>query len=291
MIINFGSINIDYVYRVSEMPAPGETLSAKSFERFLGGKGINQSIAIQKSGGEVAHVGAVGPDGDWVCGKIKEHGIALDLVTQVEASTGHAVIMVDDAGENQIVIFSGANLELTFDQIDGVLRSFEGEDNWILLQNETNLTAEIAMKAKVKGFKVAYAAAPFEAEAAWEMIGAIDLLAVNEIEAKQLSDHLGVALDEKIIPDVLITKGAAGAEFRSKGSVITQAAYKVAPTDTTGAGDTFLGYALAGIDAGLPLDQALRRASAAAAIQVTRPGAAEAIPQAREVADFLADRA
>ncbi len=281
---------MDYVYRVSAMPAPGETLAAKSFERFLGGKGVNQSIAIHKSGGDVAHVGAVGPDGDWVLGKIKEQGLSLSLIQEVTASTGHAVILVDDEGENQIVIYSGANLELTFDQIDDVLNSFESKDNWILLQNETNLTAEIAMKAKVKGFKVAYAAAPFEAEAAWEMIGAVDLLAVNEGEAAQLSEHLGVALDEKIIPHVLITKGAAGAEFRAKGQVFEQSAFGVAATDTTGAGDTFLGAFLANYCEGVEANDALRFASAASAIQVTRAGAAEAIPSKAEVETFLKER-
>jgi len=117
MIYNFGSINVDHVYRVEHLPAPGETIAASQHQTFLGGKGINQSIAISRAHGEIRHIGAIGPDREWVIRQIEDAGIKTDYISIVAAPTGHAIINVDDDGENAIVIFSGANLCLTEEQI------------------------------------------------------------------------------------------------------------------------------------------------------------------------------
>ena len=290
MILNFGSINIDHVYRVARMPAPGETLPVQSYERFLGGKGANQSIAIAKSGGTVRHIGAVGADGDWALAKLNAAGVTPGLVARVDAPTGHAVICVDDQGENQILICGGANHALTQPQVIGALDGIAGLGHWVLLQNETNLTTEIVRQAKARGFRVAYSAAPFVAAQTLPLLENIDLLAVNALEAEALATALNVGLDDLPVPSLLMTRGKDGALFRAEGETLEQPAFQVDPVDTTGAGDTFLGAFLAHLTTGNDPADALRFASAASALQITRPGAADAIAAVSEVERFLEER-
>jgi len=290
MIFNFGSINVDHVYRVAQMPSPGETVAAVSYQKLLGGKGINQSIAIAKAGQVPVHVGAVGSDDDWTICEVKKFGIDTTHIARSSQPTGHAVIYVDDAGENQIVIFGGANQDLHKVQIETAFKTSAGGDHWVLLQNETNLLTGIVDLAKAADFKVAYGAAPFVADTVARLIGRIDLLAVNEIEARETAGLLGVAVSEIAVPEILITRGSKGAEFYSHGRVHYQPAFSVDAVDTTGAGDTFLGSFLAHYCHGAPAEQSLRYASAASALQVIRPGAAAAIPARNEVEQFLNDR-
>ncbi|MEO1161510.1 MAG: ribokinase [Pseudomonadota bacterium] len=287
MIFNFGSINVDHVYRVAEMPLPGETLTAGSYRKLLGGKGINQSIAIARAGEVPVHVGAVGSDDQWTLDQVKNFGIDTGHIVQSAHPTGHAVIYVDDAGENQIVIFGGANQDLQPAQIDTAFKSCDGDNHWVLVQNETNLLADIVDQAKTAGFRIAYSAAPFIAETVAELIDKIDLLAVNEVEAQATARLLGVAVSQIAVPEILITKGSKGAEFHSHGETHHHPAFQVDAADTTGAGDTFLGSFLAGHSQGTEIDQSLRYASAASALQVTRPGAAVAIPAREDVEIFL----
>ena len=287
MILNFGSINLDLVYRVPHMPAPGETLSATDHQRHLGGKGVNQSIAASHAGAAVRHIGCVGEDGAWVRDQMTGFGLSLEDIQTVSAPTGHAVICVDDAGENQIIIASGANLEFTARQIETSLDQADPNTDWVICQNETNLVHELADMAASKGFKIAYSAAPFDAEHAIPMLDKITLLAVNEGEAAALE----LALDQDprtlALPYLLITKGGDGAEVITPDKTYTQSSFPVTPVDTTGAGDTFLGAFVAELTQTEDPAAALRFASAAAAIQVTRPGAAPAIPKRAEVLDFL----
>jgi len=283
-IYNLGSINIDHAYHVPNLPRPGETVAAAELITGLGGKGANQSIAIARAGGQVAHIGAVGQDGAWTVEALRAAGVDTGAVRVTDVPTGHAMITVDAAAENTIVLFPGANTQIEEPQIAVALRKAV-PGNWLLLQNETNAGVAAARMARDKGLRVAYCAAPFDAAAVAEILPFADLLSVNEGEAAQVRAKLpGAALAGC---DLLVTYGARGAAFISSDRSVNAAAFKVDPVDTTGAGDTFLGYALAGFDAGLTIETALRRASAAAALQVTRPGAAEAIPTAREVIDFL----
>ena len=291
MIFNFGSINIDHVYRVADMPQPGETITAISHEKFLGGKGINQSIAIAKAGGEVTHIGAVGTDGDWALEQIKSFDVATNHIMQLDNFTGHAIIYVDDNGENQIVISGGTNQQLTLEQIEKSLHNANPDSDWVLLQNETNLAEEIVTLAKSKGLRIAYAAAPFVAEVTIKLIDKIDLLAVNEVEASSIAKSLSTSISEIPVKQTLITKGSHGCELILKNNSYTQSAFEVTAVDTTGAGDTFLGSFLARITDGESSEEALRYASAASAIQVTRNGAAPAIPHKNEVIKFLDSQA
>lgn len=286
-IHNLGSINIDHSYRLDHLPAPGETIAARTLVTGLGGKGANQSIAIARAGGAVRHIGAIGPEGQWTVDRLAADGVDVSHVARGEVPTGHAIIAVDDAAENAIILFSGANRQVTANQVGLAIRQANPGD-WLLLQNETSAGVEAARLARGRGLKVCYCAAPFDPEAVRDILPVTDLLSVNEVEEAQLRAALPQGALDGI--DRLVTYGSRGAAYITGAAATRVDAFKVAPVDTTGAGDTFLGYSLSGIDAGQPLDVALTRASAAAAIQVTRPGAAEAIPMGGEVDAFLAER-
>lgn len=286
-IVNVGSINIDNAYRVTRHPAPGETILDKGYLRGLGGKGANMSLAAAAAGAGVRHVGAVGADGEWCRDKLAAAGVDVEDLAVIDVETGHAVIMVDDAGENIIVVHSGANHALTMLAIEAAIaRAAPGD--WLLLQAETNLVPEAAHAARAAGLRVAYAAAPFEAGAAAKMLPLADLLAVNEVEGAQLARATGRPVEDLGAGALLMTLGRRGAVFMAEGRRIVCPAFEVEAVDTTGAGDTFLGFFLAGLDQGAEPAFALRRASAAAALQCTRPGAGEAIPMADEVDRLVA---
>ncbi|MEM6985282.1 MAG: ribokinase [Pseudomonadota bacterium] len=283
-VFNYGSINIDHVYRVPVFVQPGETRAVSSYQRFLGGKGANQSLALARAGASVAHVGAVDTDSEWVIDELRASGVEVDAIARIETPTGHAIIQVDDAGENCILIAAGANGCLDLESLDAVLRAADEQD-WLLLQNETNQVVEAGRLAKQRGLKVAYNPAPFDADATAEMLPNLSLLIVNGSEFDALTASLGDALPSDI--DLLITHGAQGAEIRADGDQLFVPARKVDVVDTTGAGDTFIGYFLASVGAGLDRVSALERATAASALCVGKAGAAVSIPSAEAVDKLL----
>lgn len=290
MIFNLGSINIDHFYRVPHLPAPGETLAASGYAMGLGGKGANQSAAAAKAGAKVAHIGAVGAEGVWARDRLQGWGVNVDHVAVIDGPSGHAIINVDDGGENNIVLFPGANRAMPFELVERALAGASAGD-LLILQNETAHQAEAAALAQAKGMQVIYSAAPFDVAAVRAVLGQVTVLALNAVEAEQLCAALGCGLDRIEVPEILVTRGAQGAEWHSRaGGHAAAAALKVAAVDTTGAGDTFAGYFAAGRDRGLAPQAALEWAGAAAALKVTRRGTADAIPIAAEVAAFLADR-
>ena len=289
-IYNYGSINLDLVYRVTHLPQPGETLSSLSLEKGLGGKGANQSVAIAKAGGTVFHLGAVCSDGDKLLQQMSDAGVDVTHVASLDDATGHAVIYVDDEAENAIVLHPGANEAHSLSVVEkGLCKASQGD--WLLMQNETKWIRQAAALEITSRMKTAFAAAPFNPDVVDDVLGHIDLLAVNEIEAEQLKQSLPHRTDDLNSIDMLVTRGADGAEFRGRdGTTIRVPAFSVNAVDTTGAGDTYLGYFLACLDAGLSIEPAMTRASAASALQVTKPGASEAIPDAKAVDIFLDER-
>lgn len=288
-IYNLGSINIDYFYQVPRLVLPGETIAASAFHFGLGGKGANQSIAAARGGASVFHIGAVGPDGEWALERLDNFGVNTDNVASLEIPTGHAIITVDPEGENAIVIYSSANVALAEEQIEEALSS-ANEGDFCILQNETNLAPFTAQMAKERGMRVVYSAAPFDENHVREMLPHIDILVVNEVEATQLAEALETNPDELPISQVLITRGSGGAVFRSSEGEVEVPAFDVVPIDTTGAGDTYLGFFVAGLDAGMDTKGAMTFASAGAAIQVMRSGTGDAIPELLEVKAFLEER-
>lgn len=278
-----GSINVDHVYRVPHLVAPGETLSADSLTTMLGGKGANQSIAAALAGAQVHHIGAVGPDGGWTLEVLREFGVNVDSVSQPDIPTGHAIITVDPSGENAIILFSGANVAQNDVTIAKAL-SEAGPQDILLLQNETSNQALAARIAQGRGLRVIYSAAPFDAQAVRAVLPHISILVVNEIEAAQLVQE-GVSVDRPMI----VTRGADGADYRAvSGETVTVSAYPVTPVDTTGAGDCFIGSVAAALDLGDDIKAALRYGAAASAIQVTREGTSQAMPRRDEVLAFMA---
>jgi ribokinase len=191
--------------------------------------------------------------------------------------------MVDAlSGENQIVLSPGANDQLQLDMIAPFLASALPQD-WALSQNETNLTTSFLTAAKNKGMKICYSAAPFVAEITASLLPLVDLLIVNHIEAAALTAHQGCSADALGVPHLIITSGAKGADYCGDHGSFHVPAPKVEPVDTTGAGDTYLGYVLAGIDAGQTMQDAMHDAAQAAALQVARHGASAAIPRRDEI--------
>lgn len=286
-IWNLGSINIDRVYRLDSLPQPGETLTSRGHDSGLGGKGANQSVAAAQAGAVTHHLGAMGSGDDWVIERLAEKGVGTDHVARMaDQVTGHAIIMVDAQAENAIVIHPGANRAIDDDRLAQALVGI-GPSDTLLIQNETNGQVAAAEAANAAGARVIYSAAPFDLEAVRQILPHVTILAMNEGEAAQLFAAMPGDLP---VQGLLITRGSKGAEYRdlTNGQTHEQASFKVTPVDTTGAGDTFAGYFAAGLDAGLAIPDALRRASAAAALQVTRPGAGDAIPSAAEVDAFLA---
>ncbi|MBT9385697.1 ribokinase [Pseudooceanicola sp. CBS1P-1] len=281
---NLGSVNADMVFRVPHMPAPGETLSATGYQKGLGGKGANMSVAATRAGSHVEHIGAVGEDGLWMKERLAGYGVGTTHLAELPGPTGQAIIYLDAEGENQIVLLAGSNTEISEAAIASALEGARAGDIAVF-QNETNGQQAFARAVKARGLRLAYAAAPFDAAAVAAVLDQLDILVMNEVEARQLQDATGLAPEALPVAEVLVTLGAKGCRrFDTvSGQVQDVPAPKVTPVDTTGAGDTFTGYLLAGLDQGLSMEEAITLAQKAAAVMVTRLGTADVIPTRAEI--------
>lgn len=288
-IWNLGSINADLVYAVPHLPEAGETLAASELQKFLGGKGANMSVAAARAGAQVSHIGAVGSDGRWARDRLTEYGIDTRHIAEVDGPTGHAIIAVDAQGENLIVLLPGANHAVEKQQLTQALGKAQAGD-LLVMQNETNAQVEAAKLGRDLGLTVCYAAAPFQAEAVQAVLPYLDFLILNEIEAEQLQAASGLAPSDLPVEHVIVTLGAKGARYHQRGHDPQEfEAHKVTAVDTTGAGDTFTGYVLAGMDRGMPMAQAIAQANRAAALMVMRHGTADVIPNLKEVHEAQLD--
>jgi ribokinase len=294
-IFNFGSINIDHVYQVPHLVRPGETLGASHYQQVLGGKGANQSIALAKANCDVLHVGAIAQRDQVLLEQLDQAGVNTAHIALLTTATGHAIIQVDAQAENAIVLFPGANHGLTCEQVNQVLDDATTQD-WVLLQNETNQIDTIIQAAKQRDLTLIYNPAPMNRSLVEKQLTHIDILIVNEGEAKDLAGVDQIAQAQQFLQQkypqltIILTLGAQGVRYLPAGHPeqnIQVSAFKVDAIDTTAAGDTFIGYCLAGFAAKLPIEQVLTQACAASAICVTRPGASSAIPDHGEVQAFL----
>jgi ribokinase len=292
-VINFGSINVDHVYQVEHFVQPGETLASSHYERLLGGKGANQSIALAKAGSEVRHVGKINQEDAPFKQVMIKQNINCKHVSCTDSPSGHAIIQVTPSGENAIVLFGGANHELTNQDIIEALEDSKSVD-WVLTQNETNAIDEVLKQAKAKGLKVAFNPAPMTESVKKLPHECIDLLIVNEVEAQEISGCTELEQMEDYFrqdwpaTEVIITLGKVGACMLRKDRTITVPAYEVDAIDTTAAGDTFIGFFLSAYSEHCDAKTALTRACAASAIAVTQLGAARSIPDTKQVDHFLA---
>ncbi len=290
-ILNFGSMNLDYVYSVPHFVQPGETLSATHRSICFGGKGLNQSIALARAGVQVFHGGCVGAGGESLCSLLRENGVDVSLLASVQEMQGHTVIQVNPQGENCILLFGGSNRCVTESQILSTLASFSPGD-WLVLQNEISGLEILLREAHRKGMVTVLNPSPFEDSIRSLDLGNLSWMLVNEIEVAQLTGTSDPEAAFSILHtqypglSLLVTLGSHGSvAFRQtpKGTEIAKEdALSVKCVDTTGAGDTYTGYFLAGLIQGLSLQESMHQASLAAAISVTRPGAADSIPWRKE---------
>ena len=290
--MNFGSLNLDYVYEVEHFVQPGETLSATSQTVKAGGKGLNQSIALRRAGAEVWHAGCMGTGGDRLEELLRKNGVHTEYIRPVPTLQGNAMIQVNAQGENCILLFGGSNQCVTEAQIDETISAFAPGD-WLLLQNEVNLVGRMVDKATEKGLMIALNPSPFDRKLDAVDYGKLSWLLMNEIEAEQLTGETDPAAAWTALHQqyprvsVLITLGVKGSmAWRvQQGTIETrfQPALPVQAVDTTAAGDTYTGYFISGLMEGLPLQICMERAARASAIAVTRPGAADSIPDKNEV--------
>ena len=287
-IINFGSINIDHVYRVPHLVKPGETLSSLDLVTGLGGKGANQSVAIARAGVSVAHVGRVFKGDRWAVELLASTGVDTDNIALIEGASGHAIIQVDDQGENAIVLHGGANQSFSIADIESALNHNQ-QARYLLMQNETNLLAEAFELAQAKGIKIVLNPAPMTDNIKDLPLAKLDTLIVNQGEAEALCGAADIDQMTQqmaaLAPQtrVVVTLGGDGAMLLANGEVTHINSPSVDVVDTTGAGDTFVGYFLAGVAEGMNDYDALQRACLAGSIAVTRQGAITAIPDRSEV--------
>jgi len=291
-IVNFGSLNIDKVYSVPHFVSAGETLSSTNYEEFPGGKGLNQSIALAKAGAEVYHAGKIGKDGLFLKDILSESNVNIDWIDEIGNTTGHAIIQVSSSGENCILLFGGANKEITIDQINHILANFS-QDDLLLLQNEINNLEYIVEKAHQKGLKIVLNPSPIDETMIKLDFSKIDYLILNEIEAKAITgENMNDKIFQKLLSlnnqlKIVLTLGTEGVIYKDSVQEHRQPSYKVDAVDTTAAGDTFLGYFLSQISQHTDIKKSLQIAAKAASIAVTRKGAASSIPTWQEVIETI----
>lgn len=296
-VLCFGSLNIDYTYKVDHFVGKGETLSSESLQVFSGGKGLNQSIALAKAGADTYHAGAIGEDGRFLLKIMEDAGVHTEYVAELpDVRTGNAIIQNDREGDNCILLYGGANQAVTQEQVDEVLSHFQAGD-FLVLQNEINELEYIVRKAHEKKMKIVLNPSPMNEKVTALPLDFVDYFMLNEVEAGQIlgravqDGYDGEALASALLarfPDaaVVLTLGGDGSVYMNREKTIRQPVYKVKAVDTTAAGDTFTGFFIGGIMNGLTVNEAMDQASRAAAIAVTRQGAAPSIPLLEEVKQF-----
>lgn len=286
--INFGSLNIDYVYRVPRFVQPGETLSSLDLSVGCGGKGLNQSVALAQAGAETYHAGLLGDGAEFLREKLLEKGVRCEYLRRYPGANGHAIIQVNEQGQNCILLYPGTNHALTRALIDEVLDRFAAGDV-LLLQNETNELSYLMEAASARALRVALNAAPMTKAVPQYPLHLLKWLLVNETEGAALTGQTDTACIADALADrlpqteIVLTLGTEGAIYRCGAERVFVPARRVAAVDTTAAGDTFTGYFLAARAEGKDAEYAMRLATAASAIAVTRHGAADSVPTLAEV--------
>lgn len=289
-IVVIGSINIDIVFHVDYFVKPKETISSRSMDRFLGGKGLNQAIALSKAYPEVKLFANISSKDNSLEEEIKALGVDTSLIENVDGDTGTAFIQVDPSGENCIILNKGVNHRFTKDRIESVLSSFH-EGDLIVLQNEINELETIIKSAKMKGLKIAFNPSPFDSRILDLPLQDVDYLIFNEVEGSMLShfsepDKILKTLHNRYPNTVLVlTLGKIGVMAQQANMTYEMAGLKVEAVDSTAAGDAFTGYFLAGVQKGLSMAEALEMANVAGALTVTKRGASLSIPSLQEVLD------
>ncbi len=291
-VLNIGSLNLDYVYNVDHIILPGETEATGGLNLYLGGKGINQSMALAKAGVEVYHGGMIGEDGQPFLDACHQYGVQDRYIRKIDEKTGHTIIQIDKHAQNSILLYGGANQCLTKEYVDEVLADFDANDI-LLLQNEVNLLPYIVDQAYAKGMTIALNPSPYNEKLDAVDMTKISIFLVNEVEGGQITgaadpqEILKIMLEKFPHARIVLTLGKDGAVYADANETHFQPIFPVQAVDTTAAGDTFTGYFLAGISEGMSIPDTLRMSAKASSIAVTRPGAVPSIPLRQEVMEAL----
>lgn len=289
-VLNFGSLNLDYVYQVESILIPGETQASRDRQTFCGGKGLNQSIALAKAEIPVYHAGMIGDGGEILLETCKENGVNTEFIRKITGPCGHTVIQVDKDGQNCILLYGGANRSITREFVDEVLSAF-GKDDIILLQSEINELDYIVDRAYEKGMMIILNPSPYDDKLKACDMSKVSMFLVNEIEGYQITgerkpERILAAVKEKYpSAKIVLTLGGDGSVYQDETGIYHQGIFKVKAVDTTAAGDTFTGYFISSIIDGMSVKEGLEMAAKASAIAVSRPGATASIPIKQEVLD------
>ena len=292
-IFVFGSLNMDKVYKVKEFVRAGETINSLSYQEFPGGKGLNQTIAAVRAGGDVLHIGAIGRDGKLLEDVLLQEGVPLTHLHRLPCATGHAVIQVNAQGQNAIIVDPGANAVIQEEWVDEALLSAQPGD-LILLQNEINNIPYIIRRARESGLSVAFNPSPITDAINSYPLSLVTHFILNEVEGKELT---GETEDAAILEglaqrfpnaEIMLTLGSRGAMYSGKCGRAEFGTYSVEAVDTTAVGDTFCGYYFSCISRAMDAHKAMLYATGASAISVTREGASTSIPRFEEVNAFIA---
>lgn len=293
-VVCYGSLVRDITYHVPHFVRPGETLPAENRAVFYGGKGFNQAIALKRAGlADVYQAGSYGPDGLDFLEYLRKEKVETELISPVDIPQGHAIIQITPDGQNAILHFGGSNRRVP-DKLVSDLKNFLSEGDWFIAQNEVNLLPEIMNELAEKGVIIAFNPSPCDDSIKALPLEKTSYLIVNEIEGATISDvpsdrpeDILKKMREKFpATKTILTLGENGAYYDDGKEVLRQEAYSVKAIDSVGAGDTFAGYFFASMINGLAPKDALDLASKAAAISVTRPGAAPSIPTLKEVLQY-----
>ena len=284
-ILNFGSINKDFVYLVENFVQSGQTISSKKYEVFLGGKGLNQSVALSHSGANIYHAGCINKNDDPIIIQLNKWGVNTDNIIKVEDPTGHAIIQVNDQGENSIIIHGGANHTISSEQIENTLNKFNSGDI-LVLQNEINKIDEVINRGYEIGMKIFLNPAPFTKEIINYPLEKLDTLIFNESEGfglssggKEKTEILKYLSKKYPNTKLLLTLGRKGSVYSYNNKVIEIPANKVSSIDTTAAGDTYIGYFISSYYKNNEVKVSMEIASKAASISTTKMGGAISIPK------------
>ncbi len=291
-VLCFGSMNIDYTYYVDRFVTEGATILASRMATFCGGKGLNQSIALRRGGAEVWHAGVAGTGSEILLDALRNEGVHLEYLQVTEREpNGQAIIQVDGAGRNCIIVYPGSNVLVTRDYVDEVLDHFHSGD-CIVLQNEISNLEYIIRSAAKKEITIFLNPSPITEELQFDLLQYVDYLILNEVEGKALTGQtefqeiLDVLQERCPKTKIVLTIGEQGVLYRDQNGTLSHGIFCVPVADTTAAGDTFSGFFIASISRGLAPWDALHYASMASAICVSRKGAAPSIPRLEEVLAF-----
>lgn len=283
-VYNFGSLNIDYVYDVQHIVTSGETIASLGYSKHVGGKGLNQSISFSKAGMEVIHLGCIGTDGQLLLDALVEAKVNISHIQTLKETTGHAIIQLDQEGNNCILLHAGANHQVSKEYIDAMFAMID-RDDLIVLQNEISNIDYIVDKAYEQNIAVALNLSPVDDKILKIDLNKITYLLINETEGHALTDLVkGDDIGNYLIrhyPEltVVLTLGSQGAMYFDKHETISQAAFKAKAIDTTAAGDTFTGYFLSMLLRGYSAQKALQIGCYASSLAIQTKGAANSIPQ------------